>query len=255
MYSKNTYSNFKKGIKMKKFLVTSLAFGFMSCATMASATPIDQTGNLLDNGSFESGSFDPVTGHSTQSAADNWRQWINSDRNNGILTTELITNTEMQTDFSVDVIDGNSAFRVTTSGRGDGAFTFESYHNPGWDTGAELTFSAWVYTISGTMGLFNGSNQDGFLKTESTTIGSWEFLSVNIAAGTLNNEPLLYSVGDAADFIVDSAWLNYGGTVDNPSAPVPEPTTMLLFGTGLAGLLGYNRKQFNKKNKQVLTAL
>ena len=38
--------------------------------------------------------------------------------------------------------------------------------------------------------------------------------------------------------------LNY----DNASAPVPEPSTILLMGAGLLGLAGYNRKRLNKKS-------
>ena len=52
---------------------------------------------------------------------------------------------------------------------------------------------------------------------------------------------------EAGDFYFNSAILSAEGT-EPSSAPVPEPSTILLMGAGLLGLAGYNRKRLNKKS-------
>jgi hypothetical protein len=64
------------------------------------------------------------------------------------------------------------------------------------------------------------------------------------------------TVGSSADnFFMNGDWYWFGGTpvanfywqIDVNPATVPEPSTMLLLGSGLLGLAGYGKKKFFKK--------
>ncbi len=48
-------------------------------------------------------------------------------------------------------------------------------------------------------------------------------------------------------FYADTDNLFISGDID-PADPVPEPSTILLMGAGLLGLVGYNRKRFSQKS-------
>ena len=41
--------------------------------------------------------------------------------------------------------------------------------------------------------------------------------------------------------------ISWGISGDTAAAPVPEPSTMLLVGTGLLGIIAFGRKRFDKK--------
>jgi len=103
----------------------------------------------------------------------------------------------------------------------------------------------------GTLG-FLGADGNSPFTTSFDLEGIGVFTAWN--TGEQLNLSLAYSIGAGNTnstylTMVSSLFtLNYNN-VDAPVDPVPEPVSMLLFGTGLVGVGGYLRKKF--KNKEV----
>ncbi len=84
----------------------------------------------------------------------------------------------------------------------------------------DLNSGGWVSYDFGTTGAYTNAGVN-------TMLGGLDFLYSGVANGVMN---------------ANMGWDTLRVEL-NSTAPVPEPATMLLFGTGLLGLIGYNRKR------------
>lgn len=102
------------------------------------------------------------------------------------------------------------------------------------------------------VGTLNSGGSYGWLPF----IGSWDNPSVSAfdVSSALSSWTTGASLGVTVtanggflDGIIEIEKSTFTLDYDNQTAPVPEPSTMLLFGAGLAGLVGYSRKRSSKK--------
>jgi len=92
--------------------------------------------------------------------------------------------------------------------------------------------------FNGTSGAeFQGPNY-GILDTEELTIGGLPYIRDYVTITVNLNE----NVPNWGEFFLDIDTNNVVGSFGSPTAPVPEPATMLLFGSGLVGLFAFRRK-------------
>lgn len=113
---------------------------------------------------------------------------------------------------------------------GDGSdFDFNGAYLTGWlNNDAEWYANAPSVTIQG---YNNGSLIDTF--EAKLTVGTMSYFDVGMAGV---NEIVFTTIGEPKWFLMDD--FTY-----NESAPVPEPSTLLLLGSGLLGLAWYSRKR------------
>ena len=130
-------------------------------------------------------------------------------------------------DISGYLIDDNND-QVQISGSAVGTLT------PGGEYGCEWDWSSfsWVWFATPSISTFD----------ISSTFSSWSTgdpLGITITAN-----------GAFLDGIIQLETSTFSLDYNNDTAPVPEPATILLLGTGLLGIIGFSRKRMNKKAQQ-----
>ncbi len=210
---KSIFSLYKRGGEMKKFLMflcaIMLVFGMVGSA---SAIPILND----DNGT-------PIQ---VDGNGDSYGTYINSG---SLLFTESGNNAgnnleEVEVLVEIALGYNTDDFDLTVT-----SVTYEIYDDGNTGTwtanpeGALISF----YVVKA------GSGYAMYQVDPAESTGSWSTYDLWLTGD--------YNSGDALEI---SHYTGYNST----AAPVPEPSTILLMGSGLLGLLGYNRKRFSKKS-------
>ncbi len=182
---------------------------------------IDQTGNLIDNGNFETGSIAP------------WRV------NDG---PKVSTSTN-------HAIDGSfSAFIDTTTGvhtpNPIEPWVVGLWQYPGFTSQSEFlpdgtyTVSAWFYAVVGQahIGLAYQAGSSQHYSTPTSSKNQWQYRELT-ADLTNAGGPVLYGLSNEEKFYVDGVWVNAGRTNLSPYSPangfliptaIPEPSVLIL---------------------------